>query len=152
MKDIRLKKRIEEMVKVDQEARTQAKNSRGLQIPNILIYTLDSSHNYWIHKIIQQYGYPTSKMVGADGMKSFWLLVQHQDFDLELQESCLKNCDFALQEQAYLTDRICVNSGKKQIYGTQFNSPIEDEKNVNEKRSKMGLSTIEEYLKGNSRT
>ena len=55
-----------------------------------------------------------------------------------------------------LEDRILVNSGEKQIYGTQFYweesdgqkilkfYPIEDESNLNQRRAEMGLGTFEE--------
>ena len=49
-----------------------------------------------------------------------------------------------------------MRQGKKQIYGSQvvydkqgapMFYPIEDEKNVNTRRAKMGLQPIEEYAK-----
>ena len=59
--------------------------------------------------------------------------------------------DFAL-----LQDRVLMRQGKKQIYGSQvvFDKqgnnifyPIEDEKNVNLRRAKVGQQPIEEYAK-----
>jgi hypothetical protein len=54
---------------------------------------------------------------------------------------------------AYLTDRVLVNTGKPQVYGTQFQSeggirkprPIRDPENVDERRNEMGLTTLAEY-------
>jgi hypothetical protein len=56
---------------------------------------------------------------------------------------------------AYLTDRVRVGENKEQVYGTQFRLvdgkwqpfPIEDEKNVDERRKEVGLSTLAEYRK-----
>ena len=54
-----------------------------------------------------------------------------------------------------MKDRILVNRGKKQIYGTQkywdpkenkfVFFPIEDEKNVKAKRKEVGLEPLTEY-------
>ena len=80
-------------------------------------------------------------------MEAFWLLVQHQDYDVKLQEKCLKHCDFNLKNKSYLTDRIMVNREGTQIYGTQFNKPIIDKKNVDKRRKEMGLEPLKDYLK-----
>lgn len=57
---------------------------------------------------------------------------------------------------AYLTDRVLINSGEKQIYGTQLqinsNSTSYEVKltidleNLNLRRKEVGLNTIEEYI------
>ncbi len=51
---------------------------------------------------------------------------------------------------AYLVDRVAVNEGRKQTYGTQFAAldtprPIEDEANVDERRKSVGLDSLESY-------
>ncbi len=55
---------------------------------------------------------------------------------------------------AYLTDRILVNQGKPQIYGTQFylNKKgrlipriIKNKKDLNKRRKKIGLQSFAEY-------
>lgn len=55
-----------------------------------------------------------------------------------------------------LVDRVLVNTGKKQLYGTQFilnkeqnifqPHPVEDSLSVNVRRATMGLPTLEENL------
>ena len=63
--------------------------------------------------------------------------------------------DVAKGDFAYLTDRVLVADGKKQLYGTQFHDvkgkmepqPIEDEASVDKRRKEMGLSTLAEYRK-----
>ena len=79
-------------------------------------------------------------------MKAFWLLIQHQDNDVELQKQCLKRCNFELKNNAFLTDRVLINQVKKQIYGTQFIGEIKDKKNVDKRRAKMGLEPLKDYL------
>ena len=60
---------------------------------------------------------------------------------------------------AFLEDRILMRNKKKQLYGTQAvwdktlrkNKiyPIEDLKNVNQRRKKLGLESIEKYAESN---
>ncbi len=125
-------------------------------LPNYLVYAVDGVHNYKIKCIIEQYDYPTQKLIGKRAMHAFWLLVQHQDFDLKLQKACLENCNFEPKEKALLADRILVNSDNKQIYGTQFYRnekgqliprPIKDKKNLDKRRKSAGLEPFAEYLK-----
>lgn len=112
-----LEKQITQMAEIDRDLRLNAK--QGKELVNYLIYAVDIGHNQIIWRIIEQYGYPTKKMVGEKAMKAFWLLVQHQDYDVELQKQCLKNCDFDAEAAQHLTDRVLINSGEEQIYGTQ---------------------------------
>ena len=117
-----LSRYISKLVKVDQEIRNLRMNDPNLlgNLHGYIVYLIDGVHNWRLHKIVEEYGYPTQKLIGKRGMRDFWLLVQHQDFDVEFQKMCLKHCDFELREQAYLTDRILINTDKKQLYGTQF--------------------------------
>lgn len=149
-----LANQVIEMAKIDQELRLQAKP--GHSLINFVIYAIDIAHNYRLRQMIKKFGYPTRKMIGEKAMHSLWLLVQHQDYDLELQEECLKNCDFGTTESAHLVDRILVRKGKRQIYGTQLRfsrsgilspHPIQNKKNVDKMRKKMRLDTLGEYLK-----
>jgi hypothetical protein len=62
-----------------------------------------------------------------------------------------------LHEGLYATslDRVLVNQGKKQVYGTQFDTdqatgkcepkPIEDPDHVDERRIRAGMGTLAEY-------
>ncbi len=93
-------------------------------------------------------------------MRSAWLLVQHADHDVVFQRACLKLIEQAAKngqahnsDVAYLTDRVLVNEGKPQLYGTQFHvvkgvrqpRPLHDPENVDRRRKSMDLSTIKEY-------
>ena len=142
----KLQQQIMEMREIEQDLRVRLAKP-GKELPNYLIYAIDICHNYRLRQIINKFGYPTRKLIGKNGMKAFWLLVQHQDYDISLQEDCLTYCDFDSQEKAFLTDRVLINKGKKQIYGTQFNFPIEDIKNVDKRRRQMNLESLKEYLR-----
>ena len=114
-----------------------------------------------IKEIINQYGFPTISMVGKDGSQAAWLLVQHADENLTFQKRVLKlmleadkKNDVNKDNLAYLIDRVRVNSGKPQIYGTQYkeengkivSKPIEDEKNVDKRRKSVGLQPLSVYI------
>lgn len=52
-------------------------------------------------------------------LKMAWLLVQHMDNDLPFQKWFIQHLRKGGQNWQYLTDRILVNQGKSQKYGTQ---------------------------------
>ena len=116
---------------------------------------IDDANYKKIIDLISVYGYPTSKLVGKKAMKSFWLVIQHQNRHPGLQKACLKKCDFGKSEVAYLTDRILVHENKKQIYGTQFKlkngryvlCPLRNYTHVSKLRKSAGLESLETYLK-----
>jgi hypothetical protein len=147
---------INEMCSVDQDLRER---------------NLDSGDEYWdeevdvkntqrMKDIVQRVGWPTISKVGAKTSSDAWLLVQHADHDVEFQEHCLElmkeACDGEVDKHdiAYLEDRLRVNLGRGQIYGTQFRQeggehlplPIEDEENVDVRRSKMGMGPLTEQV------
>lgn len=114
-------------------------------------------------QIINQFGWPTISLVGKRASHLAWLLAQHADSNVEFQEQCLnflimaeKNNDARKQEVAFLTDRVLVNKGKPQLYGTQFyvdkNAKMlpRSIKNINlleQRRNIMGLESFADYRK-----
>lgn len=124
---------------------------------------LGQKHVNQLKKIIEKIGWPTISTVGKEASEASWLIVQHADFDIEFQKSCLTLIERAarideatLPNVAYLTDRILVNSKKPQKFGTQFYidekgmfgpRPIEDEKNVDLLRVEYKLPPLSEYKK-----
>ncbi|MFT3880393.1 MAG: hypothetical protein QM703_12120 [Gemmatales bacterium] len=127
----------------------------------VAVTQADTENTKWFKTIIEKHGWPTFTMVGKDGGQSAWLLVQHADADPKFQRLCLDlmtkqpKTEVSLSNLAYLTDRVLLAEGKKQLYGTQFirvegksqPRPIEDEQNVDKRRAEMGLSTLAEYAK-----
>lgn len=109
-------------------------------------------------EIVAKYGWPGKSLIGSDGARAAWLLVQHADKDVEFQKQCLVLIEAAVKtgemrgiEYAYLFDRLAVAERRPQRYGTQFANnkpqPIEDEAHVDERRKKLGLPTMGEYAK-----
>lgn len=116
-----------------------------------------------LRSIFDQYGFPGYDLVGKKGSNNFWLMVQHCDKDVSFQQAVLKAMETELPKHnadpksfAYLADRVSLNTGRKQIYGTQvtYNTdscqaipkPLADSLNVDRRRSKIGLESIESYL------
>lgn len=115
-------------------------------------------NNHRIHEIINQYGWPGFTLVGEDGSKAGWLIVQHAVLDPAFQERCLVLLEQAVDDHeaspwmyALLLDRVLVQQGKKQIYGSQHYVdeqdklvpyPMDDPDNVDMRRQKVGLEPL----------
>ncbi len=126
---------------------------------------VDGRNRNRLKEIISEFGFPNRKMVGRDAMQGIFMMIQHSDRNKEWQKSQLENIEQAVkngdldgQSYAYLYDRIKINNGEKQLYGTQFANvdPVnkiaeladtEDIKNLDKRRLKIGLMPIETYKK-----
>lgn len=123
---------------------------------------VDAANRDWLKGVVERYGWPGRTLVGTDGASAAWLLVQHADADRPFQRKCLGLLDGAVKageaegkDLAYLTDRVLVGEGKKQVYGTQLTtaggtlvpSPVEDEAGLDARRQAVGLPPMAEYLK-----
>lgn len=113
--------------------------------------------------IVKKYGYPSHTLVGESSSHNFWLMVQHSDSDLKFQKKLLKlmlkevkRNNASAHDYAYLVDRVRINSGKPQLYGSQIVvkdpqkgyelKPVFQPQKINQRRKQMGLSPVEEYL------
>jgi hypothetical protein len=155
---------LEKMTEVDQlyAGIPQGKHEGDWDAWMILRDSVNRSHQKFIKNIIDTSGYPGFDRVGEAGESDFWIMVQHSDFDPAWQEEVLallkveakaKNASPA--HVGLLTDRVRVNTGRPQLYGTQrhFNDlqqayikDLEDREHVNERRAALGMETLEEYL------
>ena len=114
-------------------------------------------------KIIDQYGFPTYSMVGKESSHKFWEMVQHFDHDVLLQQTVVRMMDRAIKQNdasvidfAYLSDRVLINLGREQNFGTQIKYnftkktyvplKIENIEVVNVNRAKIGLPPLKEYI------
>lgn len=143
---------IEAMIKIDQDMREKNLLEHGTWDD-----TVDAKNTERMKEIVAEIGWPTVSKVGEDVSHKAWLLIQHADRDVEFQKTCLTlmkqepNGELNLTDIAMLEDRVRVNSGQQQLYGTQFQQidgeykprPIENEANVNERRKQMNLDTLE---------
>lgn len=123
--------------------------------------SVDKTNTQRMQEIVGQIGWPTISKVGKEASDAAWLIAQHADLNVDFQEQCLEAMssspegEVEKEQIAYLTDRVRVNRGQKQLYGTQFYTnketqefgpkPIEDLDNLEERRSSMGLESFEDY-------
>ncbi|MBW4891933.1 hypothetical protein KXQ82_19570 [Mucilaginibacter sp. HMF5004] len=124
----------------------------------------DSLNLIDVKRIINKYGYPGFSLVGERVSNRFWAIVQHCDDDVAFQEKVLALMDnevnkhnASAENYAYLKDRVLLNKGGKQLFGTQarFDEklhkhialPIQDSALVDIRRKKIGLVPLKEYLK-----
>jgi hypothetical protein len=123
----------------------------------------DSLNYFQLKAIFDKYGFPNYDIVGPGGANSFWLLVQHQDRRPDFQVLVLEKMKIEVEankasrvDYAYLVDRVKINAGQQQVYGTQMelNSDqtsfepknVIDPEDLNERRASVGLGTIESYI------
>jgi hypothetical protein len=113
-----------------------------------------------VQTIYKKFGYPGYDLVGKEASNNYFLLVQHSDFNVPFQQEVLKAMKKQVERQnasgqsfAFLTDRIEINNGRPQIYGTQVlmsgNTTIKsciDTLNLDKRRKLAGLQPIKEYL------
>jgi len=154
--------RLREMYKEDQESCFQwinAEEDKKDEYSN-LIMNIRRKHNHELKEIIQQYGWPTYESIGTEGSEALWLLVQHQDEDVEFQKLCLgllksrvEQGQASYKNYAYLLDRTRMNEKLPQIYGTQWGGnkgeiapyQVENIGQLDERRSQAGLCSLSEY-------
>lgn len=134
-----LAKYIKDLKEIDQDSRFNANNK-------FIVYCVDTSNEFRIKELVNKYGYPTKDLVGEEGLKDFWLLVQHIAFDTDFQQECLDKCNFGPMEYMHLYDRIKVNKSLSQKYGTQLNKPILNLEETNTARVEDGWISIEDWV------
>lgn len=123
---------------------------------------VDADNALRMAEILDEFGWPGWSLVGEDGALAAWVLIQHADFNIDLQKRGLAMMTAAVEaddadpsDLAYLIDRVLVAEGRPQLYGTQLGvdadgevaprTPIEDEANVDRRRAEMGLGPLEAY-------
>jgi hypothetical protein len=126
-----------------------------------LISEKDSVNLIKVKKILDERGWLGPKIIGNEGNSTLFLVIQHAD--LETQEKYLPMMREAVSKGnakasslALLEDRVALRKGQKQIYGSQIGRdqetgeyyvlPLIDPDNVDQRRAKVGLGTIQDYI------
>jgi uncharacterized protein DUF6624 len=130
-----------------------------------LIWQQDSLNEQAIELILMKNGWPGISEVDTTANQALWLVIQHaplakQEKYLPLLAASVDAGDSQAWHLAFLEDRVLMRKGLKQKYGSQaaydkkearfYIYPIEDAQNVNQRRAKIGLESIEEYAKSNN--
>ncbi|WP_157444110.1 MULTISPECIES: DUF6624 domain-containing protein [unclassified Chryseobacterium] len=117
----------------------------------------DHRNQELVISIIEKCGMPTLKEVNQRQMDAIWLGLQHSTEEKIRKkyfpqiEKAVKNGDLSKGQYALMKDRILMDEGKPQIYGSQIKNgklyKVENPATVNKRRKEMGLEPIEDYLK-----
>ena len=121
----------------------------------------DAPRTQRLAEIIDEHGWPGYSLVGEEAEDAAWAIAQHSDQDVAFQEVALAHLAAAVAADdaspgnlAYLTDRVAVNLGEDQTYGTQIACgedgpapvvPITDEASVDERRADASLPPLADY-------
>jgi hypothetical protein len=125
---------------------------------------VDRKNWTWLSRQVRKHGWLGKSLVGEDGARAAWLLVQHADANPKFQRTCLDKMnqladgEVGAADVAYLTDRVLLAEGKKQRYGTQMRGilragkqgleplPCESPEQLDALRAEVGLPPMSEYM------
>lgn len=121
----------------------------------------DRDNTRWLAGVVAHSGWPRLSEVGEQAATAAWVLAQHADQAAELQLNFHEHMTTGVARGeadpgllAYLEDRVRVNAGRPQLYGTQFIStaegglrprPIRDPDSLDQRRAAVGLEPFAEY-------
>ena len=165
-----LKVYIDSLFTVDQQVQQDMINAFQRSAPFDSIKVLEdiqkqtfARHIQLLKDVVKTHGYPASEKVGAETSSHFFTLIQHADADVNFQAEMLPLIKEQVDkkqangsEYAFLYDRIQINKGGEQLYGTQVEydaegnavpKKLKDQSDVNARRKSVGLAPLEEYLK-----
>ncbi|MBX2875641.1 MAG: hypothetical protein KTR30_26220 [Saprospiraceae bacterium] len=93
---------------------------------------------------------------GARSVRGFWSMIQHNDREIRAHyysyiEKLVANGELHPEKLALLTDRLLMNYGYEQVYGSQMLNfrlyPIRNKDSVDIRRAAIELEPLSEYLK-----
>ena len=161
--DEKLRGELLSMRERDQAARVKCANGTSDEQIKCIVEVskeIDAPNTKRITEIFDAKGFPTASLVGTDGVKAFFLIVQHSG-SLELKKKCLPGIRQAFDEKvispseyAGFVDRLAVDEGKPQTYGSNFEmkdgklvmSATHDLAGLDARRKELGLPPIAEYV------
>ncbi|HTY61695.1 MAG TPA: DUF6624 domain-containing protein [Acidobacteriota bacterium] len=146
--------KLKEMVTEDQALR------KASTLSGAAMMAMTAKHRPELERIHKTYGWPTKSQFGPDAAAAFWLLVQHQEPDVQRawlpeMEALVNKEEASRQNYALLFDRVQKGLGKPQRWGTQTScvdgravlDPVEDPANLDARRREVNLQPEQEYLK-----
>ncbi len=154
--DQKCRLRLDELLR---KSRSESENMELITLHKLMNKT-DSTNLIKIEKILNEYGWLGADVIGEQGNKTLFLVIQHSDLETQLKylpmmreavkKGTAKGTNFAL-----LVDRIEMGKGNRQIYGSQIKIdgdefyvyPIIEPEKVNDRRAEVGLEPIEDYVK-----
>ena len=139
---------------IDQAVRTDASRHDEME-------AVDRDNTAWLAKLAEEIGWIDVGRFGADAAGAAFLIVQHSG-DLPLMQAALPLIEHDVrqnglngQNYALLFDRLQVNLGRRQRYGSQLGSDetgrlvvigLEDRANVEQLRKSLKMQPLKAYL------
>lgn len=134
----------------------------GAQKDSVIAHMMhqDSVNLARVTTIIDSAGWLGEDVVGRKANAALFVVLQHADARPDVQARYLEVMREAVEmgraapfDFAMLVDRVEVNHGRPQVYGSQigwdagkpFVKPMIDEEHVNERRAAMGMEPLEKY-------
>jgi hypothetical protein len=160
---------LDELHELDQAKRREVESAEAKFDPDseeVISYwndimKQDKRNQEKFYALLEKDGWLGYKLVGKRGEATQFLITQHAlpDFQVKVLpylEEAVKNKNGNPLYLAMLSDRLLVNRGEEQVYGTQIGTnpltgqkyvfPIKDEENVDKRRVEIGLEPLQMYL------
>lgn len=167
--DKKLVKTLDQIYFDDQSTRSQirtkeekyGRDSKEMKAFWQSILKKDSINLIKVSKILDTQGWPSKQKIGKRGTSTLFLVIQHANLEtqqkyLSMITKAMERNDLPKRQYAMFYDRLLLRLGKRQIYGTQlamskeskkpYVLPLDDAKNVDARRAKMGLNSMQENL------
>ncbi|MCD7970613.1 MAG: hypothetical protein LUF87_09700 [Alistipes sp.] len=127
-----------------------------------LMEEIDRQSAVEVCAILDRYGWLGSDRIGTEGNETLFLAIQHvadttvQQRYFPMLEKAVADGDAEGWHLAFLTDRLLMNRGEKQVYGTQkifsgesavpYLVPLRDPHSVDRLRAELGMEPLAEDL------
>ena len=168
--DLSLSEELDSIFEQDQKYRNQLNaagpkygwDSKPVKDLWVSIGKADSVNTLKVSKILDERGWVGPDIAGSNGNSALFLVIQHAEIKIQekylpiLQDAVIKG-NAKASNLALLTDRIAIRTGKMQIYGSQIQQdpvtftysiyPLQDPDNVDERRAKVGLGPLADYVR-----
>ena len=128
---------------------------------------IDAAGALWLKQTLDTILWFDIKTYGKDADKAAWLIAEHADANPDIQLLALERMGASVVDHqsnaanfAYLWDRVALNTGRPQRYGTQMHcaagawtpiSPIEDLSKLDERRRGAGLAPEADYARSGAK-
>ncbi|MFZ6798854.1 DUF6624 domain-containing protein [Undibacterium sp. Di24W] len=165
--DQKLKAQLEQIFYQDQNLRNQLatiaqKSGYESEQAKVLWKQIDEKDalNFKaVEAILAEHGWLGPKQVGSKASEALFAVIQHADKEarrkyVPMMREAVKEKKARADSLALMEDRIALESGEKQIYGSQLSSvdgkmalrPTEDPDHLDERRAAIGMSRIADYV------
>lgn len=137
------------------------RNSKEIEALYKNMHDGDSINLIQVKSILQQYGWLGYNEIGSQANTALFMVIQHSDQAtqekyLPMMREAVKNGNAKANGLALLEDRVAIEQGRMQNYGSQvlwsdisnkyFVLPLNDPDNVDKRRAAVGLQPLSEYV------